>query len=119
MSAKVPEGWKPKESMKLTAEASKKSPVNSVGQPSLDENQVVVEDGFVNSRQYFLVQNTEDGKYCVHVPGLGNDNQCYTGPQRNLRAAALEDGYKVLQAQLPTEFLDRAQYRFPDGNKLG
>lgn len=121
MPSKVPEGWKPKDSLKFTPEPSSDSPINSVGQPQLEENEIVVEDGLVNSRQYFLVQDSESGNYRVHVPGLGKDNDCYIGPYRSLRASALEDGYKVLQAQPPKEFLKRAQYSTGSGitEKLG
>lgn len=118
MAAQVPEGWKPKDSMKFTAEKSKDSPPNTVGQPSLKEGEVVVEDGTLNSRQYFLVQDSESGKYCVHVPGLGDNNQCYVGPKRNIKTAALEDGFKVLQAQLPEEFLARAQNNTPGSESV-
>lgn len=112
----VPEGWKPKDSMKLTAEKSKDAPPNSVGQPTLDENEIVVEDGFCNSRQYFLVED-KDGNFRVEVPGVGDDNQGYKGPKRKVRPAALEDGFKVLNTQVPEEFMGRAQHRFPGGNK--
>jgi hypothetical protein len=111
----VPEGWKPKDSMKLVAEKGGHVP-NSVGQPMLDENEVVVEDGFANSRQYFLIED-KDGNFRVEIPGVGKNNECYKGPKRKIRPAALEDGFKVLNNQLPEDFLGRAQRRFPSGNK--
>jgi hypothetical protein len=111
----VPEGWKPKDSMKLTADKGKETP-NTVGQPQLDENEIVVEDGFANSRQYFLIED-KDGNFRVEVPGVGDNSEGYKGPKRKIRPAALEDGFKVLNNQRPDDFLGKAQHRFPDGNK--
>ena len=113
----VPDGWKPTSAPKDgTVEDPKNAqPKNTVGTPQLAEGDTVVEDGFVNTKQYFLVVDGE-GSYRSVVPGIGKDNKNkdYSGPKRKLRAEALEDGFKVLNSHVPDEFLTRAARRFPD-----
>lgn len=109
----LPDGWSPKPTKEGTTEDSKaKAPPSSIGTPKMAEGEIVVEDGFANSRQYFISQDAEE-KYCAIVPGL-KDGKEYRGPKRKLRQQALEDGFKVLNAQLSDEFLARAAKRFPD-----
>lgn len=89
-----------------------KAPSNSVGTPKMAEGEIIVEDGFANSRQYFISQDGDE-KYCAIVPGL-KDGKEYRGPKRKLRQQALEDGFRVLNSTISDEFLARAAKRFPD-----
>jgi hypothetical protein len=107
MAYTVPEGWK---------EGSKKSensaPINSVGQPQLKENEIVIEDGEVRTRQYFLVQ-CEDGKIKAVVPGV-KDGKDYTGTPKKTRQDALQDAFNILNTPLPDDYLSKASKRTPN-----
>lgn len=109
----LPEGWKLKQTKEGTIEDSKaSSPCSSVGTPRLNDNEIIIEDGFANSHQYFISQDDKE-EYCAIVPGL-KDGKEYRGPRRKTRQQALEDGFKVLNSTIPSEFLARAAKRFPD-----
>lgn len=115
MDYQVPEGWKNVHSspiMPTNGGSTNSAPINSVGQPQLDENEMVIEDGEVRGRQYFLVQ-CEDSKIKAIVPGV-KDNQDYVGTPKRNRQEALQDAFNILNASLPTDFLGMAAMRTPD-----
>jgi hypothetical protein len=111
----LPEGWKNlhKSPVVDTEGSSENSaPINSVGQPQLDKHEIVIEDGTVRSRQYFIIQ-CENGKVKAIVPGV-KDNKDYVGPEKKTRQDALQDAFNVLNTQPPKDHFGAVSRRTPD-----
>ena len=115
MTYQTPEGWKSINSspvMSSATSADNSAPANSIGQPQLAEGEMVIEDGEVSNRQYFLVQ-CPDSKIKAIIPGL-KDNQDYVGAPKRNRLDALQDAFTMLNATLPTDYLGIASKRTPN-----
>lgn len=87
-----------------------------VGQVDLEPGEMVVEDGEQNYRNYYLVRNEEDDKYFVVVPQAkdGEKDTEYRGPKRSNRVDALQDAYRILNANLPKSMLAQLRMRVPE-----
>lgn len=107
----TPEGWKDLYNPSAKIEKNK-NPINSVGQPQLDEGEIVIEDGELRTRQYFLVQ-CPDGKIKAKIPGIKN-GQDYVGPPKTTRQEALQDAFNMLNTYMPEEYLGIASKRTPN-----
>jgi hypothetical protein len=115
MDYQTPEGWTSIHSSPIldTPKSSEnKNPANSIGQPQLAEGEMVIEDGEVKNRQYFIVQ-CPDAKLKAIVPGA-KDNQDYVGSPKRTRQEALQDAFNILNTALPTDYLGSASVRTPD-----
>lgn len=87
-----------------------------VGQVNLEPGEAVVEDGEQNYRNYYLVRNEEEDKYFVVVPQAkdGEGDTEYRGPKRTTRVDALQDAYRILNANLPKSMLAQLRMRVPE-----
>lgn len=115
MDYQMPEGWKQIHSspiLSTSGGSTNSTPINSIGQPQLGEDEMVIEDGEVRGRQYFLVQ-CKDSKIKAIVPGV-RDNKDYVGTPKRNRQEALQDAFNILNANMPIDYLGMASIRTPD-----
>lgn len=93
-------------------EKSSKDPGN-VGSINLPIGHIVLEDGIVQGRTYYLVQDIQTGKMYTVVPDL-KPGETYKSGMKGDRTSALEDAYRVLSATLPESALAQLRQRFPE-----
>lgn len=91
----------------------KGGPTKDAGSIDIPSGHKVVEQGHQNYRNYYLVRDEDADKFYVVVPNVKDDKE-YRGPKRSLRAAALEDAYKVLNVSLPESILAQLRMRSPE-----
>lgn len=85
----------------------------TASQPPLQDNEVSVEHGNLNGRDYYLVYNSETEKYHVYIPDL-EPGESFSTAKKATRAEALELAYKALNARLPHCALDQLRERMPE-----
>lgn len=93
-------------------EKSDKDPSN-VGSIDLPVGHIVLEDGIVQGRTYYLVQDIKTSKMYTVVPDL-KPGETYKSGMKGDRTSALEDAYRVLSATLPESALAQLRQRFPE-----
>lgn len=97
-------------------EKSDKDPAN-VGSIDLPIGHIVLEDGVVQGRTYYLVQDIKTGKMYTVVPNF-KPGETYKSGMKGDRTSALEDAYRVLSATLPESALAQLRQRFPESLAL-
>jgi hypothetical protein len=97
-------------------EKSEKDPGN-VGSIDLPIGHIVLEDGIVQGRTYYLVQDLKTGKMYTVVPDL-KPGETYKSGMKGDRTSALQEAYRVLSATLPDSALAQLRERFPESLAL-
>jgi hypothetical protein len=116
MNINLAEGWKLKQTKEGTAEDAKATaPPVSIGTPKVDEDESIVEDGFLRDMQYFIARTPEDKFYAI-IPGM-KDGKEHRGSKKSNKREAQEDAYKILNIIPPEGLLERGARRFPDSIK--
>jgi hypothetical protein len=84
-----------------------------VGQPELEEGEKVIDSSALKGINYYLVQD-KDGNFYTTVPSIGREKETYKSSKRATRQAALEDAFKVLNVQPPSDTIGQLRSRFPE-----
>jgi hypothetical protein len=92
--------------------AGDKDPAD-VGTIDLPIGHIVLEDGVVQGRNYYLVQDIKSEKMYTVVPNF-KGGETYKSPMRGDRTSALQDAYRTLSATLPDSALAQLRERFPE-----
>lgn len=116
-AAKVKEGlgnygntddYKPKKSDKDPADT---------GTIDLPIGHMVIEDGLVHGKPYYLVKDLKSEKMYSVVPNF-KEGQTYKSGMKSDRTSALQDAFRVLSASLPESALAQLRERYPESLAL-
>lgn len=89
-------------------------PINKqvdIGTPQIEEGERVDDSSSLKGINYYLVTD-RDGNYSVHIPSIGGEY--YKSGKKATRQAALEDAFRILNVQPPSDTISQLRSRFPE-----